>query len=109
MIYKKEINNKLILLDIIDSNRVILENKKEFINQNFNLKDKNEIMHKLKHNLINIYISIKVVKDTRIVFRYEELHKSKTLAELLEVLIVMFENLQEFEVCELLINKLNNI
>lgn len=103
MNYKLEINNKILLIEIINEGTNILKKKKYFIEKNYTNEHLKEVQDKLTNNSLNAYFCIRKVEDKRVVFKYEELFSSKSSKELIEVLILVFEQMSEFEICEALL------
>lgn len=109
MVYKKTINNKLVIVNILESGSLILKRKHDFLRKNYRGSKFNLVSNKLKSNSLNTYLSVKVVDKARVFYKYEELHHTTSISELLEVLKLSFLKQEQFEVCEILKIILNKI
>lgn len=109
MILKGEVNNKKIIIEIIISNKEVLEKKKQYIYDTYKNLNLDSILSQLNKNELNTYIDVKVIYNDRIEQRYQELLKSFSLVELLETLLIMFINKEWYEVCKIISDYLNNI
>lgn len=109
MIYKKVVNNRLIIIELITNSKEVLKKKTTFIKHIYPKKQADEVLSNIGSNLINVFIEIKVVKEGRIVYTEFDFYFSTDIKELLEILIVKQKTLQNFEACVLLDKILDNI
>ena len=103
MIYKNECNNRLIIIEFLFNGKNILNKKDNYINKNFDGKYLEDVLKKLKNNNLNTYFRVIKITDGRVELRMENLYFTKNLEELIEILILMFQNNGEFEICESLL------
>lgn len=104
MTYTKEIHGKTIKIDILENSTDILKKKQTFLHKTFKGRNYDSIVRKLKSNKLNYYILIRVVVKERVIYRYEELYKVKSKDEWIEVLTLMFQEMEQYEICESLLN-----
>lgn len=103
MNYKLNINNKILLIEFINGGIDILERKTYFIRSRYTCEHLKEVNTKLTNNSLNAYFCIRKLENNRVVFKYEELFYTKSQEELIEILILVFEQMSEFEICEALL------
>ena len=93
---------------MIEGGENILRKKLPFVYKTLTVKEQDEVTQKLKHNLINAFVSVTLIEAGRKTVLYENLHTTKTIDELIEVLLIMCEGHQQYEACETLKTYLNN-
>lgn len=107
---RKRVNNKLVIFEILESGYAILNKKQHFLRKTFEDNELSEISDELRRDDLNFYVNIKVVsEDARIIFDYEELFYSDSKGELLEVLLIVFRDMEEYEVCDMIKTQLDKI
>lgn len=109
MILEREVNEKLVRLEILQEGYNILDSKAFFINSSHSMVDKFIVVEKLKRGYLNTFISLRVIHDRHKVFEQEDLFFSNSLEELIEVLLLKYKNKMQFEICQVLSDYLNNI
>lgn len=109
MRYNKIINKKVVSLEIIKGDLNILDSKGFLLYSNFSRFERQEIVGKLKRKELNFFLSVKVIFHKKVIYDYEEFFSTDNYKELLEILIVYFENLEQFEVCKSLTSCINKI
>ena len=103
LVYNNICNNKLIIIEFLFEGKNILNKKGNFISKNFKNKYLENVILKLNNNTLNTYFRVIKVMNGRVEFKLEELYSVKNKKELIEILILMFQNMSEFEICESLL------
>lgn len=109
MVYKKVVNNRLIIVELITSSKELLKKKTTFVRHIYPKKQADEVLSNIGSNLINVFIELKVVKEGRVIYTEFDFYSSNDVKELLEILIIKQKNMQNFEACVLLDSILDNI
>lgn len=108
MVVKKHINEKVVEIEILDRSEDILDKKIQLLYGKVDEEEVEDIIKKVRNKIINLSLTIKVIRGARLVYLYDELHYANKLSELLEVLLIHFKNQQEYEICELIVEVLTN-
>lgn len=109
MVIKGTIGKKKIIIEIIASNKELLKHKKKYVYDTYKNHDLHKVLKQIDRNQLNTYVGVKVIVGDRVKNRYEQLLKSNTIPELLEILLLMFQKKEWYEVCQVIINHLDNI